>query len=283
MLKILFSGSIKKAIFKRKEMFKKVKIRVSIILIFCLLIFFIFLLSKGEWWFAKLFKKVHANKKNPYWLLCIFLFSLGILAGTITYSICEENNPLNLTAWFNVVVFLFSSVFLCCEKKNYSYITIFLLETLIYIELYYFLSYLNRDQIKKFSSDPEKYTSALDMNNTVVRHLLLYSIVLLLIIIIFWIMCYFVITTSIKIKQIYTVELKIIYIKSVIQSIVSFIAISSLTTSGLKKGFLLLAMYIYSYATFIYPLLDLNKYVCQKEIERQKEIEQHLTKVSYNF
>lgn len=74
-----------------------------------------------------------------------------------------------------------------------------------------------------------------------------------------------------KTKNIDLTELKIIFSKSVLQSIVSFIALFGLSSSFLSNGLLLFALITDIYAAYIYPILDINKYVREKEIEQVKD------------
>lgn len=74
-----------------------------------------------------------------------------------------------------------------------------------------------------------------------------------------------------KTKNIDLTELTIIFSKSVLQSIVSFIALFGLSSSFLCNGLLHFALITDIYAAYIYPILDINKYVREKEIEQLKD------------
>ena len=83
----------------------------------------------------------------------------------------------------------------------------------------------------------------------------------------------------VKNKNIDIIELKIVF-KSVLQSLTTAVAIFGLTNSGLPNGGVAFTLVIDAYAAFSYPILDVNKYV------RQKEIEQHNKKMcfdNYNY
>lgn len=62
-------------------------------------------------------------------------------------------------------------------------------------------------------------------------------------------------------------EMKIIFFKSLLQSIITFIALFGLAGWGLPNFFLLCFMFVDAFAAFSYPILDINKYLRQKEKE----------------
>lgn len=62
-------------------------------------------------------------------------------------------------------------------------------------------------------------------------------------------------------------EMKIIFLKSLLQSIITFIALFGLAGWGLPNFFLLCFMFVDAFAAFSYPILDINKYLRQKEKE----------------
>lgn len=77
-----------------------------------------------------------------------------------------------------------------------------------------------------------------------------------------------------NIKTIDAIELKIVFLKKSLQSLTTVIALFGLTSWKIPITFQLLVFFIDAFVAYSYPLLDISKYVHEKEIEQNKKDEQ---------
>ena len=112
----------------------------------------------------------------------------------------------------------------------------------------------------------------INANKNNVNKIFAFLSLLLLFMILGWI-TYYVIIRDVEneIQNIDKIELKIIFLKSILQSITASIALLGLTGWGLGKENLIAVLFIDAYAAFSYPILDINKYVRQKELEQRNK------------
>lgn len=78
-----------------------------------------------------------------------------------------------------------------------------------------------------------------------------------------------------NIKTIDFIELKIVFLKTSFQSLAAVIALFGLTSWNISITFQLLVFFIDAFVAYSYPLLDISKYVHEKEIEQYKIDERH--------
>ena len=144
------------------------------------------------------------------------------------------------------------------RKKNEDMVD-YLLYTLVYIEMITFISFLIQ-QLEGI-----KYTKKGQVNT---EFLLFLSIGVMLSMIAIWCI-YFQMSKLIheNIKNNDLIDLKTLFLKSTFQSITAFIALYGLASSGLPNFYLTFALFINAIAAFSYPILDINKYIHQKETE----------------
>lgn len=84
---------------------------------------------------------------------------------------------------------------------------------------------------------------------------------------------YFLVSESMheKYKNIDLINLKTLFLKSTFQSITTFIALYGLASSKLPNFYLTFALFTNAIAAFSYPILDMNKYIREKEIEQMND------------
>lgn len=141
-------------------------------------------------------------------------------------------------------------------KKSNEHMVNYLLFTLVYIEAITIASFLIQQiggvyYTKKGQVNPE--------------FLLTLSIWVMISMIAIWCL-YFLIPKRMH-KNIDLINLKTLFLKSTFQSITTFIALYGLARSGLPNFYKTFALFINAIAAFSYPILDMNKYIREKEIE----------------
>lgn len=180
----------------------------------------------------------------------------------------------------NIVLILFVIALVWRELKiKDSYMVNYLLLSLIYIEIVCICSNFQQDNLIKFITTSVDNETILKYNaneiiiiennaNNKINKIFMFLGLLLLFMVLGWI-SYYVIIRDVenKIKNIDKIELKIIFLKSVLQSITASIALLGLTGWGLGGRVLIIILFIDAYAAFSYPILDINKYIRQKEKE----------------
>lgn len=158
------------------------------------------------------------------------------------------------------ILFLFVGVSAMNEvrKKNEDMVD-YLLFTLLYIETITIVSFLIQQLGGIY------YTKKGKVNT---EFLLFLSIGVMLSMIAIWCI-YFQMSKLIheNIKNNNLIDLKILFLKSTFQSITTFIALYGLASSKLPNFYLTFALFINAIAAFSYPILDINKYIHQKETE----------------
>lgn len=203
--------------------------------------------------------------------------SVGSIIGLIYSSVQKALTWLYI---LNIVLILFVIALVWRELKIKDlYMVNYLLLSLIYIEIVCICSNFQQDNLIKFitpSVDKEtilKYNAneiiIIEYNaNNKINKIFMFLGLLLLFMVLGWI-SYYVIIRDVenKIKNIDKIELKIIFLKSVLQSITASIALLGLTGWGLGGKILIIILFIDAYAAFSYPILDINKYIRQKEKE----------------
>ena len=169
------------------------------------------------------------------------------------------------------------------EKKD-SYMLNYLILSFIYIEIVCICCSFQQDNLKKFitTSVDNKIIIKIKVNKIIINQInanknnvnkiFAFLSLLLLFMILGWI-TYYVIIRDVEneIQNIDKIELKIIFLKSILQSITASIALLGLTGWGLGKENLIAVLFIDAYAAFSYPILDINKYVRQKELEQRNK------------
>lgn len=232
---------------------------VSFLLIFVLWVIYI---KKAESISAFLIKFANTHRKTFLSIisisLIIFLFVLYLQSNGKEYY-----NSLNVLYLFNIISVLVVSIFFLHELRKDSkdrYTKNYLIATLYYIEVSSVCIFLIQEflTLLKISS----------------KRLLFIFILLILIIFMFWGWQIFYSQAKLqksKIKTIDIIELKIIFLKTSLQSLTTVIALFGLTSWNISTTFQLLVFFIDAFAAFSYPLLDINKYVHEKEIEQLKD------------
>lgn len=161
------------------------------------------------------------------------------------------------------ILFLFVGVFAMNEVLNENeYMVNYLLFTLLYIEMITTASFLIQQLGKIY------YTKKGQVNP---EFLLILSIWVMISMIAIWCL-YFLIPKRMheKYKNIDLINLKTLFLKSTFQSITTFIALYGLARAGLPNFYKTFALFINATAAFSYPILDINKYLREKEIEYSK-------------
>lgn len=158
----------------------------------------------------------------------------------------------------NTILTFICLCFLCrAIKRSDSYTIDYITAVFIYILMVIYFSYLNQTHIyKEFDSKTKS-----NINN-----LIPFFIQILLVALVEWTLFY-IIKIKEKNKKIDETEFTIVFFKSILESLTSSIAIIGLTGWGLKGTNLVILVFIDAYAAFSYPILDLNKYEREKEIE----------------
>ena len=161
---------------------------------------------------------------------------------------------------FVAVLFCFIGLFAIFEaKKSNGYMLYYLSCTMVYIEILTGGSFL----IQIFGV--AYYTKKDQVNPTFLLYL---SIVVMILMIVIW--CFYFQLSKVKFKNMENIDLinlKTLFLKSIFQSITSFIALYGLASSGLPSVYLTFSLFIDATAAFSYPILDINKYLREKEIE----------------
>ena len=146
-------------------------------------------------------------------------------------------------------------------RRSDFYSGILLDSSLMFIECACFFSSIYEKDITNFAKAPKKS----------INGFLICASFIFISLLFFWIIYYFITENVRKDKNIDETELKMIYSKSISQAVVIFLGVFSIAISGLRDEALLLAIYIITYLTFICPLLDLNKFMREKELEYFEE------------
>lgn len=192
------------------------------------------------------------------------LVTVVLIVNAIYYALkfaCSTNlNKCSGVAFFIVNIIMLSlSAFLTIKehKRKNSYMSNFWVITWLFIVVIYLLNIFQQSNISSFLSK---------------KNIDKVFILFFFIMIIAWgIILITAINSKGKTKNIDLTELTIIFSKSVLQSIVSFIALFGLSRSVLSNGLLYFTLITDIYAAYIYPILDMNKYVREKEIEQLKD------------
>lgn len=154
------------------------------------------------------------------------------------------------------------NVEVCAEKetkKENLNAAVYFIATILFIECVSFSCYINESSIKRFVKSNDK---------SKLQYLFLFVIVILVFAFMEW---YIVYLGAKKIKEINELELKVLVIKSILQSLTAAIAIFGLSNSGLPNSVVLYTLIIDVLATFSYPILDIIQYICKKEIEQSND------------
>lgn len=172
---------------------------------------------------------------------------------------------------------IISTILAYIEIKNGDqYFFAYYITIIFFTEIISLFSYINESNISKF----------VEYNG--LQNLLEFVIEIFALTFIGWLMFY---TTAkelhVKNKNIDIIELKIVFLKSVLQSLTAAVAIFGLANSGLPNEVVAFTLVIDAFVAFSYPILDVNKYVRQKELEqRNEELEQRNEKMrfdNYNY
>jgi hypothetical protein len=199
------------------------------------------------------------NKKKRV-AICIYGISLVIIY--IVFYIYTKLSTLKFLYFFNALVVIIYTINAYIEIKNADqYFSGYYSAIIFYTEVISLFSYINQSSIDKFVK-----------GNGLLPYLFLFVIEIFVSTFIVWSIFY---TTAkklhVKNKNIDEIELKIVFLKSVLQSLTAAVAIFGLANSGLPKVIVLITLLIDAIAAFSYPILDINEYVRQKEIEQRNE------------
>ena len=213
--------------------FKKIKNNSQIILLICgILIVFIFPLI--------------ANNYHGCWdSFSILLFLL-------------KNKNLLYYFFINIFIFTFSFYFLFTNSKKRNYYICFIS---IYSILFDFISsFLYCNYIGIFKKLFKKsYSKFISKFTTILLLLVIYAVL-------FWFFYYMKAKTW-KIEY-DKIEFNFIFLESILKSGVSFITLISIFNMKLSGLFLLLALYFEAYAAFIYPVIEMGKYLREEELKQ---------------
>lgn len=179
---------------------------------------------------------------------------------------CSENSKWSWFAFSIVhIIMLNWSAFLTIKehKRENSYMSNFWEITWFFILFIYYLTTFKEPIIPKLS--------VFTRNKNIDKAFIFFTVIFIIMIIAWGIYLRTAIKSKRKTKNIDLTELKIIFSKSVLQSIVSFIALFGLSRSFLSNELLYFVLVTDTYAAYIYPILDINKYVREKEIEQLKD------------
>lgn len=213
-------------------------------------------LKKLVSWLKNILKFIMDNQV-PF---SINLSALFIILFISLAEYTEKNCAISLSYLyiFNVFLIIIVTFFEIVEfKKSNIQIMMYLIFSILYIEIACFSSFFYYFFVTKS-----------DFDSTSQKDIFTYSAVLLLLMFLAWILYKNFAMTYEYNKKVDEVELKLIYLKSILQSIVAFIAILGLSIPNLNNAEILIIMFIDSFAVFSYPILDINKYIRQKEIEQ---------------
>lgn len=234
----------------------------------------------------KKYKKQVCEFTSKYQIELITLFELFLFICNL-YKECtlKDEKLYYIFTIFNGLLFLLW-IFILYQykgkkrnKKNDSYTIAYLLLSFFYILIVSFISFKNQKKLLIFINMDSCIRDCNQISNKI-----FFSFIFLLIGAFFveWIV-YFAVLKSVKniIESVDKTEFNIILLKSTLQSLTTSIAFMGLTGWGLENNQILLILNIDAFAAFSYPILDINKYVRQKEIE-QNEIDKHNTTVKPN-
>lgn len=209
-------------------------------------------------------------------VLFLGVVSVCVIAFLIFSSVQKALSWLYILNSFLIICVI---ALVCRELKiKDSYMINYLLLSLIYIEIVCICCYIQQDNLIKFittsvdnkiiiiENNANKIIIIENKNN--ISKIFMFLGLLLLFMVLGW-FCYYIIIRDVEneIENIDKIELKIIFLKSVLQSITASIALLGLTGWGLGKKILIIILFIDAYAAFSYPILDINKYIHQKETE----------------
>lgn len=209
----------------------------------------------------------------------IFFFILFLYYKGSEHEILKFLYFLNL----GLLVIVIISAFIAFKRKDFFMLN-YLLLSFFYIEIVCICSYYEQNNLISYitTSMDNKIILEYSANKIIIiesntnknniNKIFVFLGLLLLFTVIGWFFYYVVIRdVENKIKNIDKIELKIIFLKSVLQSITAYIALLGLTGLGLGSKFLILILFIDAYAAFSYPILDMNKYIREKEIEQMND------------
>ena len=224
------------------------------------------------------FKKIKNNHQIILFISEIILFILGYLIVFIfplianNYHSCWDNFSIllfllknkNLLYYFfiNIFIFTFSFYFLFTDskKRNY-YMCLISLYSIIFdfISSFLYCNYIGIFE-KLFKKSYSKIISKIISDYaTILLILVIYSVF-------FWFL-YYMMAKTWKIEY-DKIEFNFIFLQSILKSGVSFITIISIFNMKLSGLFLLLALYFESYAAFIYPFIEMGKYLREEELKQ---------------
>lgn len=196
-------------------------------------------------------------------IFCIYLFINTTYKKSIVFYI------------FIAALFCFVGYFAMREVNNSNgYMVNYLVATLVYIEVIAATSFA----IQKFFM----INFIIKKGKVNPKFLLYLSIVVMIAMITLWFI-YFQLSKEMqeRYNNIDLIDIAMLFLKSVLQSLTAFIAMYGLASSGLPSSYLVFALVIDAFAAFSYPILDINKYLREKEIE-QNEIDKRYEPIKPN-
>lgn len=215
---------------------------------------------------SNLGKLIKENKKE----IIFILLSLLVVIMALCYEVYNKEYyvPLRILYTFSIIsllVVMTTYVRELAKKSEDSYIRNYLMAIFYYIETSSF-SIIVIQQIL-INNESNLIRSKISLED-----LLFIIIQLIFIILMFfwWLRFYSQAKAKSKknnIKTIDLIELKNIFLKSTLQSLTTVIALYGLTSWNISTTFQLLVFFIDAFVAFSYPILDMNKYIREKEIE----------------
>lgn len=199
--------------------------------------------------------------------ICAFVVIVIILS--LSLNISEK--PIKVILFFSSLITLMCvALYLYEINSSDIYMASYCLAIIIYIEAVCLLGCFNKSGIHKFFSNC--FMKELDDIAPFLIEVLVFTFFE-------WFIFYISAKNQKKEKfSIDEIELEFIFLKSVFQSLTASVALSGLISSiKLGQVYQILAFLINAYAAFSYPILDINKYVREKEI-KQNGIDKHSVK-----
>lgn len=239
--------------------------------------YFLILKIKGNSIFAFLVKFFKKHKKIFLYIISAALIFINSVFILFSSKAEEYYDSLEILYVFNIFYVIVVSIIYYHEIKKDSedwYTRNYLDATFLYIEFCSFSPFLVLLFLPQL-----KYIFVTLMRIQISSEDLLFLLVLsVLTLFMFfgWLMFYSQVKSQkSNIKTIDFIELKIVFLKTSFQSLAAVIALFGLTSWNISITFQLLVFFIDAFVAYSYPLLDISKYVHEKEIEQYKIDERH--------
>lgn len=229
---------------------------------------------------SNLGKLIKENKKENIFIL----LSLLVVIIALCYEVFSKEYyvPLRILYTFSIIsllVVMTTYVRELAKKSEDSYIRNYLMAIFYYIETSsFFIIVIQQILINNESNLIRSMISLEDLLFIIIQ------LIFIILMFFWWLRFYSQAKAKSKknnIKTIDLIELKNIFLKSTLQSLTTVIALYGLTSWNISTTFQLLVFFIDAFAAFSYPILDINKYLREKEIE-QNETDRHYEPIKPN-